>query len=166
MSDFYDEQITARKNFDPEKTVVFDHSNENPSAVVKPFPTKVIKHFLDCIHQQFDDYLSLLEKMQFISFLTSEGRQDSQMEKHMAEIVLAGLKELQYGRGTTLTILVYLQSLDTDWLFSSYLSNAGSVLSITDKETMALTIHDFDPMSSSEVASSQVSQTSQKITSR
>ena len=151
-SDFYDEQITARKNFDPEKPVVFDHSNENLSADVNRFPKKVIKFFLDCVHQKPADDLSLLEKMQFITFLTSEGRQDSQMEKRMAQLTLADLKDKQYDRGTNLMILICLQSLDTDWVFFSYFRNAGEVLSITDKATMALAIHDFDPMSVPEVA--------------
>jgi len=155
MSDFYNEQIKARRNFHPEKPVVFDHSNKSASsqsAVDKPFPKKVIKHFLDCIHQQRAGRLSLLDKMLFISFLMTEGREDSPMEKHMAEAMLANLKEQLYDRGTTLTILVYLQSLNTDWIFSSYLHNAGDVLAITDKATMAITIHDFDPMSKPEVA--------------
>lgn len=144
MSDFYDAMITAQKNFDPQKPVTFDHSSENPSKVAKPFPKKIIKFFLDSTHQQRRDTLSLLEMLQLMEFLSSEGRQKSTLEIELARRTLAKLKSYNYGCGTNLAILVYLQSLEDETAFSRFLVNADNVLRITNKKSMIKTMTNFD----------------------
>ena len=149
MSDFYHDQIKARKNFDSAKPLVFDYSNEG----AHPFPKNVVKFYLDSIHQaNYDKYtyglsgLSLLEKMLFLDFATTEGRQDSEVEKQLHRAVLLDLKGQRYDWGMNLTILIFMQNLDIDYIFWSYLQNCPNLFSIVDLDTMVRTMATFDPM--------------------
>ena len=111
-------------------SIVFDFSEKTETK--RCYPKKVIKYFLDSIHHQvrffrrmsvkninvlyFEETedLSQLEFLLLLDFLTSEGRQDSEIEQDMAARLCDDLKNAKLDIITKLMIVLFMTHFDSN----------------------------------------------------
>ena len=106
LSDFWTDMIVGIQKFG--QPISFDFSTK--SITTKCYPKKVIKYFLDSIHLAACDELELLDVLLVLDFLKSEGRQNSELEQNMVEVLFDGLENMDFNLDTQLLIVLFMDN--------------------------------------------------------
>ena len=140
LSDFWTDMIVGTQKFG--QSISFDFSTKSITA--KCYPKKVIKYFLDSIHLAACDELELLDVLLVLDFLKSEGRQDSELEQGIVQILFDGLQEMNFDLGTQLLIALFMEYFhDKCERQADYIQNF--VLPTLNVTSLTRTLIEFSP---------------------